>query len=248
MRSSPRRSGIQFTGLKYQIEKLRSSASIQGYVITELTDIYWEANGLMDMERNLRAFHAPFADVNADIVIVPGCRRWGYWAGETLDLALVVATGGGFVGPDAVLDWTLEPFGLAGRVPVAAAGPNRVVADPGLDVVVPDLTAAVAATLRLTLRDAKGATIARNYEALSVYPRAHRAAAVRGCGPTTTSCAIGSSRSAMPSPRRRDGGGADGRRAEWTPRSSSASAAAIAPWSSSRTARATGCAPTSRRR
>ena len=162
----------QFTGLKYQIEKLRASASIQGYVITELTDIYWEANGLMDMERNLRAFHKPFADINADIVVVPGFRRWGYWTDETLDFAPSVATGGGFVGPGAVLDWSLEPLGLTGKVPVAAAGPNRVAAIGGLAITVPPLTTAVAAMLRLTLRDDKGNVLARNYEALSLYPRA----------------------------------------------------------------------------
>ena len=125
----------------------------------------------MDMERNLRVFHAPFAEVNADVVLVPGFRRWGYWTGETLDLAPCVATGGGFVGPGTVLEWTLEPLGLGGKVPVAAAGPNRVAVIEGLAITVPDLTAAVAATLRLTLRDAKGAPIARNFEALSLYPR-----------------------------------------------------------------------------
>ena len=162
---------FQFTGLKYQIEKLRSRASIQGYVITELTDIYWEANGLMDMERNLRAFHLPFADVNADIVIVPGFRRWGYWAGEAIDLAASIATGGGFVGPGAVLEWVVEPFGIVGKVAVEATGANRVAAVPAFTAILPDLPAATAATLRLTLRDAKGAVLARNYEALSVYPR-----------------------------------------------------------------------------
>ncbi|MGI4880211.1 MAG: hypothetical protein ACRYG4_22305, partial [Janthinobacterium lividum] len=161
----------QFTGLKYQIEKLRSSASIQGYVITELTDIYWEANGLMDMERNLRAFHLPFADVNADIVIVPGFRRWGYWAGEALDFTPVLATGGGTVGDGAVLDWSLEPLGLSGQVAVTAAGTGVAVAIPGFEVVMPAVDTAVAVTLRMTLRDADGAMLARNYEALSVYPR-----------------------------------------------------------------------------
>lgn len=166
----------QFIGLKYQIEKLRSAASIQGYVITELTDIYWEANGLMDMERNLRVFHAPFADINTDIVLVPGFRRWGYWAGETLDLAPALATGGrGDVGPDTVLEWTLEPLGLSGAVALPAAA-GRVVPIAGLTVVVPDIAVAVAATLRLTLRAADGTTIARNYEALSLYPASPPAA------------------------------------------------------------------------
>ncbi|MGI4880986.1 MAG: glycoside hydrolase family 2 protein [Janthinobacterium lividum] len=167
----------QFTGLKYQIEKLRSRPSIQGYVITELTDIYWEANGLMDMERNLRAFHLPFAEVNADVVLVPGFRRWGYWAGETLDFAPMLATGGGFVGRGAILEWTLEPLGLSGRVPVAALGANRVADIAGLAITVPALTAPVAAALRLVLRDSDGETLARNYEALSLYPPAPAATA-----------------------------------------------------------------------
>ncbi len=161
----------QFTGLKYQIEKLRSSASIQGYVITELTDIYWEANGLMDMERNLRAFHLPFADVNADIVLVPGFRRWGYWAGEAIDFSPAVATGGCTIEPGAVLDWSLEPLGLSGRVPVPAAGTGSVTAIPGFAVALPPVDASIAVTLRLTLHDAEGAVLAQNYEALSVYPR-----------------------------------------------------------------------------
>ena len=161
----------QFTGLKYQIEKLRASASIQGYVITELTDIYWEANGLMDMERNLRAFHSPFADVNADVVVVPACRRWGYWAGEEIAWNPQVATGGGFVVPGAVLDWAVEPLGLAGKVAVPATGANRVAALTVPPIALADVATAQAVTLRLTLRDAKGGVIAKNYEALSVYPR-----------------------------------------------------------------------------
>ena len=168
---------FQFTGLKYQIEKLRSRASIQGYVITELTDIYWESNGLMDMERNLRAFHEPFADVNADIVIVPGFRRWGYWSGESLDCSVQVATGGGFVGPGTTLDWTVEGGGGgSGRVPVPAAGTNRVVDVPLPSIMLGCADVAVAATLRLTLRDGRGTVLARNHEPLSIYPANPRSA------------------------------------------------------------------------
>ena len=40
----------------------------------------------------------------------------------------------------------------------------------GLSITLPQVDAAVAVTLRLTLRDANGAVAARNYEALSIYP------------------------------------------------------------------------------
>ena len=47
----------QFANLKYQIEVMRAYPSIMGYVITEFTDVHWESNGLLDMNRNPRVFH-----------------------------------------------------------------------------------------------------------------------------------------------------------------------------------------------
>lgn len=160
----------QWMGLKYEIESLRQHASIQGYVITELTDIYWESNGLMDMERNLRAFHEPFAHLNADLVVLPGFKRWAYWAGERLELDVKVATGGCTLAPGASLEWELQPFGLAGRLAVPSAAPGSVVGLDAIDVAVPPIDKAEAARLCLVLKDLRGNILARNYEAFSVYP------------------------------------------------------------------------------
>jgi hypothetical protein len=161
----------QWMGLKYEIESLREHASIQGYVITELTDIYWESNGLMDMERNLRAFHEPFSHLNADLVVLPRFARWGYWAGERLELAPKVATGGSTLAPGATLEWEVQPLGLTGSVPVAAAAPGAVIPVDGIDIVLPMVQDAVAARLCFTLKDGRGNLLARNYEAFSLYPR-----------------------------------------------------------------------------
>jgi hypothetical protein len=48
---------MQFCALKYQIEQMRRHPSIVGYIITEFTDVHWEANGLLDMCRNPKAFN-----------------------------------------------------------------------------------------------------------------------------------------------------------------------------------------------
>jgi hypothetical protein len=160
----------QWMGLKYEIEELRKHASIQGYVITELTDIYWESNGLMDMERNLRAFHEPFSHLNADLVVVPGFERWGYWAGERLAARPRIATGGATLAPGAVLHWTLAPWGLSGEIAVPAAAPSSVVMLDPLDIALPDGAWAEAATLSFELKDGRGNVLARNSEAFSVYP------------------------------------------------------------------------------
>ena len=160
----------QWMGLKYEIESLRQHASIQGYVITELTDIYWESNGLMDMERNLRAFHEPFSHLNADLVVLPGFRRWAYWTGDRLEFEVKVATGGGTLAPGAVLEWELQPFGLTGRVAVPSAAPGSVVALEAIDIEVPGTGKPEAAKLCFVLKDGRGNILARNYEAFSIYP------------------------------------------------------------------------------
>ena len=64
----------QWEALRYEIAELRRHASISGYVITELSDIYWEANGLLDLARRPKAFHDRFAAINAPTVVVGDLR------------------------------------------------------------------------------------------------------------------------------------------------------------------------------
>src|SRR3954451_18335614 len=55
----------QFEGLQFEICQMRRHGSIQGYVITELTDLYWEANGLLDIQRRPKAYHNRLAGLHA---------------------------------------------------------------------------------------------------------------------------------------------------------------------------------------
>lgn len=105
----------QFNNLKYEIEVMRAHDSIMGYVITELTDVHWEANGLMDIKRNPRVFHDVFGQINADIVIVPKPERYAAVSGQELGVALAVATGGAEIGAGVELVWSGE---VSGRVTV----------------------------------------------------------------------------------------------------------------------------------
>ena len=96
----------QFANLKYQIESLRARPSIMGYVITEFTDVHWESNGLLDMNRNPRIFHNQFATINTDIVIVPRVAQYSGYAGQIFTFGLSVAFGGkDFSGGE--LEWAI---------------------------------------------------------------------------------------------------------------------------------------------
>jgi hypothetical protein len=150
--------GYQFANLKYEIESMRTHAPIQGYVITEFTDVHWESNGLLDMNRNPRAFHDQFSTINADIVIVPQASRHSVWMGDDLEVALSVATGGQAL-PATELRWQMGPQIGVIAVPATAALSVVRVADLSLTMPTGGANRMVTLTLELV---AAGRVLARN--------------------------------------------------------------------------------------
>ena len=159
--------GYQFANLKYQIESMRAQAPIQGYVITEFTDVHWESNGLLDMNRNPRSFHAAFATINADVVIVPKLARYAGWAGDVLSVGLSLATGGQTL-PEAEIRWEVE--GQSGRIAVAAASALSVMDTKGLELDLPALGPNRVLTLRLTAHVGER-IVAKNEVEIALYQR-----------------------------------------------------------------------------
>lgn len=155
----------QFRALKYQIEAMRRQPTLAGYVITELTDCHWEANGLLDMRRNPRIFHDVFKTINADTVIVPCCERRSYWAGEKLQMDVAVAHGAGASLRGATLDVFLgEAYSFP--VPMVDAGD---VADLGMiELDVPNDSIPHLHRMTFELRTANGAIIANNHMDIAV--------------------------------------------------------------------------------
>ncbi|HXF62637.1 MAG TPA: glycoside hydrolase family 2 TIM barrel-domain containing protein, partial [Caldilineaceae bacterium] len=70
--------------LAYEIGTMRLHPAIGGYVITEFTDVHWECNGLMDMQRNVKQHLEPFVAINQDNVVVVRPQRWSGHPGETV--------------------------------------------------------------------------------------------------------------------------------------------------------------------
>ena len=61
---------LQYRALKRQIETLRWERPISGYVITELNDVQWESNGLMDVRNRPRAFAERLANLQRPWLII----------------------------------------------------------------------------------------------------------------------------------------------------------------------------------
>jgi hypothetical protein len=98
---------LQFDALKFEIENIRSHASIQGYVITEFTDLHWECNGLLDMYRNPKIYHSRLKGINADDLLIPLWKRLAFAADETFEMAILFSHYSAVELKDAVLTWEL---------------------------------------------------------------------------------------------------------------------------------------------
>ena len=104
----------EFEGLRSQIEELRLHRAIAGYVITELTDVHWEANGLLDMRRGPKVFHNRLRSVNAPDVLImrPEGTRYGSGARVLVDVHAMDARGRAH----GRIEWELEGCDVIGAV------------------------------------------------------------------------------------------------------------------------------------
>lgn len=98
---------LQFEALKFQIENMRAHANLQGYVITELTDVHWEVNGLLDMYRNPKVYHSLLHTFNADDVLIPHWERLTYSAGEVCTMQIFFSHYSSLEITEPVLEWEL---------------------------------------------------------------------------------------------------------------------------------------------
>jgi hypothetical protein len=81
----------QFNALKYEIEKIRMSPVIQGYVITEFTDINWESNGLLDMWRNFKVYSDDLPFIQQQVVIIPRPVKYNYRSAEEAEIEIFIS-------------------------------------------------------------------------------------------------------------------------------------------------------------
>ena len=110
----------QLEALRYEIAELRRHPSISGYVITELSDIYWEANGLLDLARRPKAFHDRLAAINAPTVVVGELHPRDWRAGDRIRVPVTVSSWDGTDAAGGRVDWEVVvaggPDGPSGRI------------------------------------------------------------------------------------------------------------------------------------
>ena len=74
----------EFESVERIIADMRAHEGVDGYVITELTDIEWEFNGILDYLREEKSFHDEFARVNAPVSVDLALDSHVAWSGDAV--------------------------------------------------------------------------------------------------------------------------------------------------------------------
>ena len=151
---------LQYRALKYQIERLRWERAISGYVITELNDVQWEANGLMDVLNRPRAFAERLADLQRSRLVVARAPRTAIRVGERVDISVRLA--GAAEAPDgARLAWRFA--GLNGDAAIGSEPITITLAGVAVDAI-------AIVPLELEARDRDGRLLSHNALEFCVVP------------------------------------------------------------------------------
>jgi hypothetical protein len=141
----------EFQALKYQIDALRAHTEFQGYVITEFTDVNWEANGLLDVWRHPKVFGQALDRLQQDDLLVLRSDKSNYQTGEPVQADVYVSHYGPGDLANAKVNWQVEGTSLSGSLPLAAV-PNAGAAKVGtIRFVTPAGPAAVQRVLKAQL-------------------------------------------------------------------------------------------------
>lgn len=168
----------QFNAMKYEIEAMRRQPNIMGYVITELSDIYWESNGLLDFYRNPKAYHDAFGMINSPDVVVPQVRSYNCWDDKQVLARLYASRYSGADWSDPVLRWKIEG-GDEGETRIPALNRGDTITLGRVHWRLPRLEQTRMVDVQLSIGGAGGVELATNRLSLLVLPSALRATNMR---------------------------------------------------------------------
>ena len=165
----------QFQSLKHEIESMRRHEAIRGYVITEFTDINWEANGLMDMWRRPKAYARELSDIQQDDVLLPVAEKSSVIVGQPIRISVSLSRYSDVDPAGGKVEF--EGGGVKGEAKATssvARGAVGPIANVELETIHPFVSVTLPTRLRiaLTLRSAAGQVMAKNFQDVFVYPAA----------------------------------------------------------------------------
>lgn len=162
----------QFLSLKHEIEEMRQHDSVEGYVITEFTDLNWESNGLLTMWRQPKVYALDLAAIQQPDVVLAHMFQRNFTAGQAASAELSISHFSDRPLKNSTLLWRTDT-GQSGRVTLAQEPPQSSAVPMGniSFPIEPRVQSSVfPAHLYLELRDPAGSLLAENHYDFYIYP------------------------------------------------------------------------------
>ncbi len=96
---------LQVEALRFQVSEMRRHPEIAGLVVTEFTDAFWEANGLLDVERQPKPYHDRLAQILGPAMLIVDLPRHDLWSGERVAARVLLSAESG--GEAGMLRWRI---------------------------------------------------------------------------------------------------------------------------------------------
>ncbi|MFZ2324332.1 MAG: sugar-binding domain-containing protein [Ignavibacteriaceae bacterium] len=158
----------QFNSLKYEIEKIRMTSQIQGYVITEFTDINWESNGLLDIWRNFKVYSDDLPLIQQQDIIIPRPVKYNYWSGEEAEIDIFISHYSDKNLSGLKLEWKLDE-NINGSLNVDKLKEADVTKIETLKFALPEVNNSQKLRIDYKLIDSNKNIVAKNYLELFVF-------------------------------------------------------------------------------
>lgn len=141
----------QLRALKHEIESIRSRPELEGYVITEFTDLNWEANGVLDIWRRPKSYAAELARLQQDDLVIARTDRRNLTVGDKGQAAVYFSHYSLDSLATPQVEWELEGTALKGTMALPSAAVGSVASVGKVEFVVPAVTAPSKQNLRVRL-------------------------------------------------------------------------------------------------
>jgi hypothetical protein len=161
----------QYISLKYEIESMRMASPIQGYVVTAMTDVHWEVNGLLDMWRRPKVFSEQLASLQQPDVVLARARQWTAFPGNVLEADLYFSHFSDVDLAGARLRWSTDS-GAGGAFSLQRAERGTVIHMGRVNWATPPSDVSTIERMYIEVRSGSGLSLAENTSDFFVVPKA----------------------------------------------------------------------------
>jgi hypothetical protein len=169
----------QFISLKHEIESIRSYEALQGYVITGITDVHWEVNGLLDMWRNHKVFFEDLSEIQGSDLIACKLPAYSFYAEEAIEVRTFISHFSRADMRGAKVRWRTS-WGDSGHFSIPEEVPSGSVRDLSvIRISLPRTEHATSERLELEVRHRNGDRIVENDYSLPILPRRDRTSGIK---------------------------------------------------------------------